>query len=248
MNALSVFTLKKYNPIDLEVLDFEEFKIQENIVPVSDFRPLTANIKEQNIDLSFNPQNSLESKYYDFEIEKKKAELEVYKKQRLPSFKFYTNYMMYGQDPNQYFSALSDLKQTSITVGISGTYVFFDGFKNKASREKTALEIKRLQIEKEKKLKELETAYEKSYASYTSYNEELTIKKKLLKEVKDKLSAVSRLSLNGIAEKNDLLSSRAELLSQEFDLQKNIVDISSKIKEIEIMTGEDDKQLQNASS
>ncbi len=43
----------------------------------------------------------------------------------------------------------------------------------------------------------------------------------------------------GLAEKNDLLATKASLLNPEFELQKNIVDISSKIKEIEIMAGRD---------
>jgi len=36
-----------------------------------------------------------------------------------------------------------------------------------------------------------------------------------------------------------MLSTKADLLTQEFDLQKNIINISSKIKEIQIRTGRD---------
>lgn len=240
LNDLTSYTRQKYEAKNLEVLDFEEMNIPNGIVPINNFEPLKAKVVADELDLSFNSKNSLEAKYYDFEIEKKKAELELYKRQRLPSFKFYTNYLLYGQDPNQYFSALGNLRQTSVTVGISGTYTFFDGFKNKASKEKAALEIKRLQLEKEKKLNEIETAYEKSYASYNTYKEELNVKKNLLNRVKEKLSALNRMSQNGMAEKNDLLTAKADLLSQEFELEKNIVNISSKIKEIEIMTGRDE--------
>lgn len=239
LNDLSAYTLQKYNTDNLEVLDFEELNIQLNIVPINNFEPLKAKVVEDNLDLSFNPEKSLESKYYDLEIEKKKAELEMYKRQRLPSFKFYTNYLMYGQDPNNYFSSYSDFKQTSLAFGVSGSFAFFDGFKNKASKEKATLEIKKLQLEKEKKLTEIKTEYEKSYASYQTYTEELTIKKDLLSKVKDKLEALDRMYKNGLIERNDLLTAKADLLSQEFDLQKNIVNISSKIKEIEIMAGRD---------
>ena len=239
LNDLSSYTLKKYNSDNIEILDLEELNITNNIVPINNFEPLKAKVIEGKVDLSFNPEESLESKYYDFELEKKKAELEMYKKQRLPSFKFYTNYLMYGQDPNQYMESFSNFKQASLAFGISGSFAFFDGFKNKASKEKAALEIKKIQLEKEKKLTEIKTAYEKSYASYQVYNDELVIKKDLLNKVKEKLDALDRMSKNGLIDKNNLLTAKADLLSQEFELQQNIINISSKIKEIDIMTGRD---------
>lgn len=239
LNDLSSYTLKKYSTDSLEVLDFDELNIENNIKPVNFFEPLKAKVTEDEMDLSFNPEKSLESKYYDFEIEKKKAELEMYKRQRFPAFKFYTNYLMYGQDPSQYFSSFSNFRQASLAFGISGSFAFFDGFKNKASKEKATLEIKKLQLEKEKKLTEIKAEYEKSYASYQTYSEELVIKKDLLNKVKEKLTALDRMFQNGLIERNDLLTAKADLLSQEFDLQKNIINISSKIKEIEIMAGRD---------
>lgn len=244
LNDLSAFTLQKYNANKIEVLDFEELNIKSDIVPVSNFEPLKAKIKAEKAevfkgDLSFNPVQSLEAKYYDFEIEKKKAKLEMYKRQRLPSFKFYTNYMFYGQNPDRFSESLSNFKQTSLAFGISGQFAVFDGFKNRASKEKATLEIKKLQLEKEKKLTEIMTEYEKSYASYETYSEELTHKKELLCTIKEKLSAVDRMYKNGIIDKNNLLSAKADLLNQEFDLQQNIINISSKIKEIEIMAGRD---------
>lgn len=236
---LSSFTQQKYEVRNLDVLDFEEMNIPNAFIPVGNFEPLKAKVASESMDLSFNPENSLEAKLYDFEIEKKKAEYEMYKKQRYPAFKLYTNYLMYGQDPNSYGSAYSDFHQASLAFGISGSFVFFDGFKNKAQKEKAALEMQRLQFEKEKKLSDIRAAYEKSYGAYDSYTEDLTIKKDLLNKVKEKLSSVDRMIQSGLAQRNDLLSTKADLLSQEFELQKNIVDISSKIKEIEIMAGRD---------
>lgn len=239
LNDLSSYTLQKYNANNIDVFDFEELNIQSNIVPISHLEPLKAKVSEGELDLSFDAEKSLESKYYDFEIEKKKAELEMYKRQRLPGFKFYTNYLFYGQDPNQYFESYSNFRQTSLAFGISGSYAIFDGFKNKANKEKAALEIKKLQLEKEKKLTEIKTEYEKSYTSYQSYTEDLEIKKTLLHKVKEKEVSLDRMFKNGLIEKNDLLSSKADLLNQEFELQQNIINITSKIKEIQIMAGRD---------
>ena len=115
----------------------------------------------------------------------------------------------------------------------------FDGFKNKANRKKTKLEIEKLKIEKENKLNELNRDYQKSYKSYETYQDELNINKNLLLSVKEKLEAVNRLKANKLAEQNDLLSTKAELLNQEYECEKNIINITSKLEELKIMSGVD---------
>lgn len=239
LQDLASYTRQKYDPKKLEVLDLDEMNIQTNIVPVNNVEPLKAKVADESLDFSFNPENSPEAKYYNFELEKKKAELDMYKKQRYPAFKLYASYAMYGQDLNHYSAALRDITQRSVTVGVSGNLPVFDGFKNKASREKAAIEFQKLQLQKEKKLLELATEYEKTYASYDTYIQELSIKKNLLNKVKEKLDSLDRMSKNGIIDKNQMLKAKADLLTQEFDLEKNIINISSKIKEIQILTGRD---------
>ena len=85
--------------------------------------------------------------------------------------------------------------------------------------------LKKIQLEKEKKLTEVRTQYEKSYASYQSYSEEIICKKDLLNRVEEKLDALNRMYKNGLIEKNELLVAKADLLNQEFDLEKNIINI-----------------------
>ena len=239
LEDLSSYTQQKYDLKDIEVLDLEEFNVESNIVPISDTAPLKAKVENESVDFSFNPENSPEAKYYNFEIEKKKAELEIYKKQRYPNFKLYASYAFYGQDPSQYFASIENVSQRNLTVGLSGNFAIFDGFKNKASRKKATLEIRKIQLQKDKKLNELNTEYEKTYAAYDSYLQELAIKKTLLSRVQEKEDSLERMCENGLIERNQMLKTKADLLSQEFELQKNIINISYKIKEIQILTGKD---------
>lgn len=157
----------------------------------------------------------------------------------MPSFRFYTGYSLYGQNPNNYYSSLQDIGQRSFVVGVSSQYVFFDGFKNRANREKTKLEIEKLQVEKNKKLSELENKYKKSYKAYEAYREELGINRQLLSTIKEKLDNVSKLRANKLADENQLLSVKADLLNQEYELEQNIINITSKIEEMKIMSGAD---------
>lgn len=239
LEDLAFFTKKKYDHKSIEVLDFEELNIKPNIIPVSNITPLEAKITNIDENMLFIPENTPEAKYFNFELEKKKAELDMYKRQRYPSFKLYASYAMYGQDPDKYFTSIGDISQRSVTVGISGSLAIFDGFRNKASREKASIEMEKIQLQKEKKLNEMVAEYEKTHATYESYIKELTLKRSLLSKVQTKLDSIDRMCKNGLIDRNNMLKTKADLLTQEYDLEKNIINISAKIKEIQILTGRD---------
>lgn len=238
LKDLSYYTSQDYETSDLKIKNIDE-RNEKNIVPVSYDNVFLSNVEKQQYTYDFDPYAALEAEYYDIEIDKKQTELTILKRQLYPSFRFYTGYSLYGQNPNQYYSAMQDIGQRSFLVGISSTYVFFDGFKNRANREKTAFEIEKLKLEKEKRLADLKKEYDKSFQTFEAYSEELNIKKDLLNTVKDKLSAVDRLTANKLADNNELLAVKAELLTQEYELEQNIINISSKIEEMKIITGMD---------
>ena len=241
LQDLSYYTKTEYE--DIGALKFgnidDNSTEEDNYVEVSYEDYIKSGIEENAYNFSFNPYLTDEAKYYDLEIEKKKSELSILKRQLLPSFRFYVGYSLYGQNPNNYWSSIQDVGQRSFLVGISSQYVFFDGFKNRANREKTKLEIQKLQIEKEKKLSDLETKYKKSYEAYETYNEELMINQELLSTVKEKLTAINRLKASELVEQNELLSAKAELLNQECELEQNIINITAKMEELKIMSGAD---------
>lgn len=239
LEDLSVFTQNKYDYENLTVNDInvQNTEYEDYIIPFDYENILQTSIEKEDIRPYFNSQNSLEATYYDLEIEKKKSELSILKRQLLPTFRFYTGYSLYGQNTNNYWGSVQDVGQRSLIIGISSNFVFFDGFKNKANREKTSLEIQKLVYEKEKKLAELQNQYEKSYQSYDTYTNELIIKQNLLNAVEEKLLALERLHANKLAEQNELLSAKADLLNQKFELEQNIINITSKLEEMNIISG-----------
>lgn len=228
LNDLSTYTLQNYETENIEISDFNQMNLLQN-----DNGDTTQNLQLQQF--KFDSKFSLEAKYYDFELEKKKAELEAYKRQRYPSFKLYSSYLLYGQDPDRYFSSLGDLKQSSFTVGVSATYYLFDGFKNKAYRQKAHLEMEKIKLERDKKLAQLQSDFKKTHFSYETYKEELNLKQKMLTTVNEKLNDINRLYDKGFKEQTEILNTKVELLTQEAELRKNIIDLTSKIKELEIM-------------
>lgn len=238
LEDLSYYTKNDYEISNLYVHSVNS-EPEFNIVEVSSKNIIETEINKTDYNFSFDSYLSDETKYYDLEIDKKKSELSILKRQLLPTFRFYAGYSLYGQNPNNYYSSLQDIGQRSFVVGISSQYVFFDGFKNRANREKTKLEIEKLQVEKDKKLSELENKYKKSYKAYETYNEELDINRQLLSTVKEKLDDVGKLRAYKLADQNQLLSAKADLLNQEYELEQNIINITSKLEEMKIMSGVD---------
>lgn len=84
---------------------------------------------------------------------------------------------------------------------------------------------------------ELQNQYKKSYQSYDTYTDELIIKQNLLNTLDEKLLALERLHANKLAEQNELLSVKADLLNQKFELEQNIINITSKLEEMNIISG-----------
>lgn len=234
--------LSYYTKTDYEIENLNFKRIENNIIDVGDIKiqepTINKDIQLQNR-IFFNKYITNESRYYDLEIDKKKSELSILKRQRLPIFRIYAGYALYGQNPNNYWHSIQDVGQRSFVVGLSSQYVFFDGFKNRANREKTKLEIEKLQIEKEKKLSELENRYTKTFKTYESYNEELNTNQMILSTVQSKLNDIGRLKVKKLIDENELLATKAELLTQEFELEQNIINITSKMEEMKIMAGDE---------
>ena len=81
-------------------------------------------------------------------------------------------------------------------------------------------------------MSELESKYKKTYKAYETYNEELNINREHLAIVKEKLNDVNRLNVSKLIDENELLSTKADLLSQEYELEQNIINITAKLEEM----------------
>ncbi|MCX5805958.1 MAG: TolC family protein [Proteobacteria bacterium] len=186
----------------------------------------------------FNAEKSPEFKIYGLEIEKKKAELDILKREQLPQFGLYSRYVWYGQDRDNYDTSVKDLRERNYYVGISATMPIFEGFKRSADMEKTALEIDRLKIEKQKKLAELANRHAKLDETRRMYMKGIETQKDMLSKVEEKLFMTGRLTEQKVIDWIDLLNQRIELVNQRFELVKAISTKVSTIKELQILSEE----------
>jgi len=186
----------------------------------------------------FEAEKSPEFKIYSLEIEKKRAELDILKREQLPQFGLYSRYVWYGQNPDNYDASIRDVRERNYYVGISATMPIFEGFKRSSEMQKATLEIDRLKIEKQKKLAELTNRHAKLNETRRMYVKGIETQKDMLTKVERKLTMTGRLTEQKVVDFVDLLNRRIELINQRFELTKAINTRVSTIKELQILSEE----------
>lgn len=226
LTDLSVYTGETYNTDDLNVADLDN-----EIVPVSN---LVLRVEKEGTK-EWSPEQTPEYKVYDLEIQKKQAELSVLKRQRLPKIDFYSYYNIYGSDKTNILSSFDDMRQRSISVGFSSSFFIFEGFKNKSQRERASYEIQKLQMERDKALNDIKGRYNKLADAKGSYDREVSAKQESLSKVKEKMAALERLNEQQLIDKNSILEQKADLLSQQIELERSIINSKAIMKQLDIM-------------
>lgn len=213
LSEVSFYTNRNYNIEDLVIEDFP--KDIDNVDISDGVIKLSAQM------LSFLPEKSFEAQAADLEILKKKKEYEIQKKMNYPKIRFDTRYNFYGSDPNNFFSGLEDISQRSLTIRLSASMVFFDGFKNVNTIAKKKLEIEKAKVEKERQIAELKKKYEQiiqdsHHALIQAENNAAT-----LELVNKNLENLKRLHSNGLAAQEDCIKRQIELLKKKQTLEQN---------------------------
>lgn len=213
---LSFFTGESYDPERLKVSGFKDNKGVFTDV--------------------FKPENSPESKAYDLEIEKKRAEVQVLQRSLLPQFAAYSNYIWYANNPNEADTSAQYIKPRNFLVGVSITLPLFEGFKSTAEIAKAKIELDRLKVEKSRKLAELSNRYAKLSETRKTHVGNLTNRKDMLTKVEENLDMAQKLNKQQIMEWVDLLTRKIDLINEKFEVTKTMIAKISTIKEIQILS------------
>lgn len=234
LKELSFYTFDAYNAHDLAMDNIVNFEAFDN--------PEKANNKKEEIDKTlysipeFNPDFVLETQIYNLEIDKKQDELKLVKKERLPKFEFYTKYLFYGSDESNPIESFTNIRSRNVAVGLSIGMPLFDGFKNRAQQEKLKLEVEKLKLERDKKIFELKKQYDILNQDAKSYKQEFENQITILKEYKQQLNALKRLTENKLTEKTELLRKETELIEQIYNLEISLINTYSALKKLEFLS------------
>jgi len=238
LSDISFYTKENYTT-SAKILNI--FDDEEGIVNISNSNrsPIKLKIKESEVldinNLPLDINNLPEYKQYQLEIEKKKAELSMLKRQNLPQFRFTTNYYFYGTDKSNYFHTFGDMEDRSLTFRVSSVLPVFDGLKNQAQREKAKLEIERLALERDKKVESVKSFYEKAYDEAIYANQKLENQANALKLTEEKISMIEKLNKQQLIDKISYLKQKADLITQKFELEKTRINSEAAAYKLRIL-------------
>ena len=176
-------------------------------------------------------------KVHEKNIKKKELELYVAKRNNYPKINAYTRYYLYGSDYSNIGRSLG-IEPSNFSVGGSFSMPIFDGFKNSANIEKTKLELKQLQVERDKAIAELMTKLATMRTNLIYLDEQITENNKAINELNDKEKSIHKLLSKQLVSPIDENDAKIELLNEKIELSKNAVTQVAITKGIQILTEE----------
>lgn len=212
-----IFELKK---IMAESLNWLEFYTGENY-----------DINNLNLDEMKNPKIDLDEttdytktitwKIYEKEIKKKELELKVAKRNYLPKVNAYGRYYIYGADETNYGDSFGDIRPSSFTVGGSVNMALFDGMKNYSNVQKASLELRQMQVKRDKAIAQWLTRLAALRGNMIYMNEQIECNEKILNELTEKDKSLNRLVSKRIISPIERNDSKIQLLEQKTNYENN---------------------------
>jgi outer membrane protein TolC len=216
LQELSLFTGEAYNPDTVVIADMACGEAKE----------------EKGFDARALP----EVRILDLEIEKKRMELEVLERERLPQVNLSSQYLWYGYDRTGYDASLREVRPQNLSVGVSAVLPLFDGFKTSARVERVKLEAERLKLERERKLGELTKRQEYLLSAREVSAKSAESHREMFAKAGSTLSMVERLTDQKVVEWREMLRQRVDLLNERFELEKALIARASAVRELRILS------------
>ena len=217
VNWLSFYTGENY---DIENLKVEDLK--RSNFNILDFKDYT---------------KSIIWKVHEKYIKKKELELKVAKRNNYPKINAYGRYYLYGSDHGNLPKSLG-ISPSNFSVGASLNMPLFDGFRNSALIEKTALELKQLQIERDKAIAQLMTRLATMRANLMYLDEQINENNKAYKQLTDKEKSTHKLVSKKLVSPTDENEAKIDVLNTKIEIEKNTITQNALTRGIQILTEE----------
>lgn len=245
LRNLSYYTNEEYNPDEVVIMNFEERKI----LPVQDKNPVLSNNNQVQIEvkkqesikpeeITLNLKVTPDYKNYQAKIDKKIKEAELIDRNKLPKIAMYMNYTVMGKDENNIMDSFQNFQNKNAAIGLSTTFVPFDGYKTAADKKKAKLEVKKLKLERDQAMADLQNNYDKLYEDAVYYQKTAANNKLLLNLLADKLAELKLMSKEQPNNCEDILNEQIKIIYQQLELEKKLIDKEAAVKKYQTFAQE----------
>lgn len=203
LHELTYYTGQPYDSDRTDFFDFSEPKPVEYAIQINDMP---------------------EIKIYDIEIEKKRAEFYMMTTQWLPKFSLYSSYQFYGYDPSSFSNSFDDMKEEEYRIGLKVDLNLFNGFGDFAKARQLRAELRKLQLERGKKIAEQKQLLNTLKTTNTLYLKQLKKWQKYEADISEKSSMDERLAKQKITDQPHYLRKQIEEIEKRLKVEVKDID------------------------
>ena len=163
------------------------------------------------------------------------CELELLDSEQYPSINFFGRYNMYGAKKTSIWVSMYHMRPRNYVVGLGVNYRFFEGFKSFASRKRIKAEKLQLELqdqEQQELFVQQQKANKEKVQSIVTQIEQTT---KSIEEQTGKTNMLTRLQAQQEVDGLSVLRDKVAATYKQLALDKNLIEQSSKLKEMEIL-------------
>lgn len=188
-----------------------------------------------NTTLNMNYEDSFTHKSFQAKKEQKEYELELLDSQQYPTVNFFGRYNLYGAKKTSIWVSMYHMRPRNYVVGLSVNYKLFEGFKSFASRKRIKAEKLKLELqdqEQQELFVQQQKANKEKVQSIVTQIEQTT---KSIEEQTEKTDMLTRLQAQQEIDGLSVLRDKVATIYKQLALDKNLIEQSSKLKEMEIL-------------
>lgn len=160
-------------------------------------------------------------------ISNKKADLSIAKRECLPRFLLSGAYRMYGSDRSSYADSITNMDARDATLTLVVEWPLFSGFRDVAVIKRLGVEVRQLELEKEKRKAELQQDLDDTLAAYHQYVEGGDLRQKHKEQIRQNDATLQRLA-------QQQTENRVMFLEQDIELARR--DLMIDLKQVDLMT------------
>lgn len=173
---------------------------------------------------------------HEKELKKKELELKVAKRNYCPKVTAYSRYYIYGSDPISYNDSLGDIRPSNFTVGGSIMMPIFDGFKNSSLVQRLMVELKQLQVERDKDIAQFMMKLATMRTNLIYLDKQIYSSETAIKELTDKEKSVSRMYSKKLVTPIEVNEAKMKLLEQKIEYEKNKITFVAILMGLQVLT------------
>lgn len=174
---------------------------------------------------------------YDLAIRKKQAEYEIARNSYFPRVSLYSSYSFYGSDSSDWSQSISNMEEANLACGVTLDLNVFNGFADKANAARLQAEVRRMKVERSKKIAEHEANYRSLQHHAKLLAERRESHQRYRHDLEGQTEMADRLAKEQIQGRLATLNQRVAIAAKEIQISLQEIEQTATLLKLQILAG-----------